>query len=96
MSNINIELGGYTEEVLKGMVAKGYVKTKTEAIRLALYEFDQRHNLTEPKDLNLQDALEYFRGIAKDVKELDQAGRKKLAENFAKSKSDVLGKYDLD
>jgi Arc/MetJ-type ribon-helix-helix transcriptional regulator len=47
MSNINIELKGYTKEVIDRMVEKNYVKTKTEAIRLALFEFDQMHGLTD-------------------------------------------------
>lgn len=47
MSNINIELKGYTAEVVEKMQKEGYAKTKTEAIRLALFEFDQVHKLTE-------------------------------------------------
>ena len=47
MSNINIELKGYTKEVIDRMVEENYVKTKTEAIRLALFEFDQMHGLTD-------------------------------------------------
>ncbi len=47
MSNINIELKGYTAEVVEKMLEDGYAKTKTEAIRLALFEFDQIHKLTE-------------------------------------------------
>lgn len=47
MSNINIELKGYIKEVVERMVKENYVKTKTEAIRLALFEFDQIHGLTD-------------------------------------------------
>ena len=47
MTNINIELKGYTAEVVEKMLDGGYAKTKTEAIRLALFEFDQIHKLTE-------------------------------------------------
>lgn len=47
MTNINIELKGYTAEVVEKMLYDGYAKTKTEAIRLALFEFDQIHKLTE-------------------------------------------------
>ncbi|HIH50699.1 MAG: hypothetical protein ABSE71_04685 [Candidatus Micrarchaeaceae archaeon] len=47
MTNINIELKGYTAEVVEKMLVDGYAKTKTEAIRLALFEFDQIHKLTE-------------------------------------------------
>lgn len=47
MANINIELKGYTEKVIDRMVEENYAKTKTEAIRLALFEFDQLHGLTD-------------------------------------------------
>ena len=47
MTNINIELKGYTADIIDKMVDDGYAKTKTEAIRLALFEFDQIHKLTE-------------------------------------------------
>jgi len=47
MPNANIELSGYTGRVIDAMVALGYAKTKTEALRLAVYQFDQEHKLTE-------------------------------------------------
>ncbi len=49
MTNANIELSGYTSKVVDMMIKLGYAKTKTEAIRLALYQFDQEHKLTEEK-----------------------------------------------
>jgi len=47
MGNVNIELKGYTGEVVDAMIHLGFAKTKTEAIRLALFQFDQEHKLTE-------------------------------------------------
>jgi len=47
MGNVNIELTGYTAEVVDAMINLGFAKTKTEAIRLALFQFDQEHKLTE-------------------------------------------------
>jgi len=47
MANANIELSGYTGKVIDAMVALGYAKTKTEALRLAVYNFDQTHKLSE-------------------------------------------------
>ena len=47
MPNANIELSGYTGDVVDAMIKLGYAKTKTEAIRLALYNFDQEHKLTD-------------------------------------------------
>ena len=47
MVNANIELSGYVQEVVESMIRLGYAKTKTEAIRLAVYQFDQTNKLTE-------------------------------------------------
>ena len=47
MANANIELSGYTGSVVDAMIRLGYAKTKTEAIRLAIYQFDQDHDLSE-------------------------------------------------
>ncbi len=49
MPNANIELTGYPGSVVDAMIRLGYAKTKTEAIRLALYQFDQDHNLSDEK-----------------------------------------------
>jgi Arc/MetJ-type ribon-helix-helix transcriptional regulator len=62
MSNINIELKGYTADIIDKMVADGYAKTKTEAIRLALFEFDQIHKLTE-EELYAKAAQKILRDI---------------------------------
>ena len=47
MANANIELSGYTGTVVERMLSLGYAKTKTEAIRLALFQFDQTYKLTD-------------------------------------------------
>lgn len=47
MVNANIELTGYPGSVVEKMIRLGYAKTKTEAIRLALYQFDQDHKLSD-------------------------------------------------
>lgn len=49
MGNINIELSGYVGKVVEQMIRLGYAKTKTEAIRLALFQFDQEHHITDEK-----------------------------------------------
>ncbi len=51
------------------MVDLGYAKTKTEAIRLALFEFDNIYKLTE-------DAL-YAKATQKMIKEI-AAGKEKV------------------
>lgn len=47
MPNANIELTGYPGNVVDQMIRLGYAKTKTEAIRLALYQFAQDHKLSD-------------------------------------------------
>ncbi len=75
MSNINIELSGYVSEVIEKMLADGYAKTKTEAIRLALFEFDQIHKLTE-------DEL-YEKATQKMLSEI-RSGREKTSKYILK------------
>jgi hypothetical protein len=58
MGNVNIELAGYSGEVVEAMIHLGFAKTKTEAIRLALFQFDQLHKLTEE---------EVFEGLAAKI-----------------------------
>lgn len=50
MANINLTLEGYSDRVVDSMVNAGYAKTKTEALRLALYEFDRTHHLVPDED----------------------------------------------
>ena len=47
MGNINFEITGYIDSVLGSMIAKGYAKTKTEALRLTVYEFDKNNHVQE-------------------------------------------------
>ncbi len=50
MGNLNISLEGYANRVVELMVAEGYAKTKTEALRLALHEFDRTHKIVPDED----------------------------------------------
>ena len=68
MANANIELTGYTGSVVDGMIRFGYAKTKTEAIRLALFQFDQDHRLTDEQ---------VFEGLAGKILEGVAAGKVK-------------------
>lgn len=45
LGNLNINLTGYAAQVVDQMIQVGYAKTKTEALRLALFDFGQRHGL---------------------------------------------------
>lgn len=50
MGNLNIDLSGYVGKVVELMIEEGYVKTKTEALRLALYEFDRAHKVVPDEE----------------------------------------------
>ena len=78
MPNINIELEGYIANVVDKMLSTGYAKTKTEAIRLALFEFDQVHKLTE-------DEL-YAAAASRILKEIE-SGRQKVTRYIPKAKA---------
>ncbi len=55
---MNVNLRGKTRQILEVMVKKGYANTKSEAIRLAIINFSDRHAeviMTEKK-LNKIDA----------------------------------------
>lgn len=58
------------------MLDDGYAKTKTEAIRLALFEFDQIHKLTE-EELYAKAAQK----ILKDIK----SGKEKISKYKVKA-----------
>ncbi len=51
MGNLNITLDGFPGMVIDAMVKKGLAKTKTEAIRLALFDFEKRHWVMEEDDV---------------------------------------------
>ncbi len=63
------------------MIRLGYAKTKTEAIRLALYQFDQEHKLTEEQA---------FSGLAGKILEGVNSGKVKTRK-FKSSELDRNG-----
>lgn len=50
MGNLNIELTGHIANVVDAMITKGYAKTKTEALRLAVFEFNNSHKVLQDED----------------------------------------------
>lgn len=83
MGNLNINLIGYPLEIVKAMIKRGYVKSKTEAIRLALFEFDRENKMVskdEDKELDsisLAVAVHSMKEYFNDPKE-DKAWEKYL------------------
>jgi hypothetical protein len=70
MVNLNIDLGGYYGKVTDFMIKRGYAKTRTEALRLALFEFNQKHNILPEED----DAFEL---VAKNILDEVKSGKQK-------------------
>jgi len=78
MSKINIELKGYVASVVDKMLEDGYAKTKTEAVRLALFEFDQVHKLMEE---------ELYASAAQKILNKIKSGEEKTSKYVIRSKS---------
>jgi len=71
MSNVNINFSGYAAQVLEYMLRAGYAKTKTEALRLALFEFDQRHKIVPKEEIA-------YALVAKKILEDVETGKEKV------------------
>lgn len=82
MGNINLTLEGYSNRVVESMVSAGYAKTKSEALRLALYEFDRSHQL-------VSDGLEL---VARKIK-VEQTEMKKKGLNYLPL-DEAVSKYE--
>lgn len=62
MANVNVRLSGIAEKILGELVKQGYAASKTEAIRLALIDYNEHHPILEAledeQDLELVLAFE--------------------------------------
>lgn len=45
--NLNVHLSGVMERIVSELVKQGYAASKTEAIRLSLLEFSNKHRIIE-------------------------------------------------
>ena len=70
MGNLNIDLRGFAGRVADCMMRTGYVKTKTEAIRLALFEFNEHHGVVPDEELA-------YAMVAKDIADKVDSGKMK-------------------
>lgn len=70
MGNLNISLEGYAGRVVDLMIREGYAKTKTEALRLALYEFDREHQIVPDEETA-------FAVVARDIAAQVDSGKLK-------------------
>ncbi len=52
MSTLTIHVQGVLDQALEKMIAQGYAKTKSEAVRLALMQFAEGHGLIEGKSIH--------------------------------------------
>lgn len=71
MGNINLTLEGYPNRVVESMVQEGFAKTKSEALRLALYEFDRSHHLVPDEETT-------FEILARDLLRRVDEGKEKV------------------
>ncbi len=82
---MNLKLDGLTEEVINRLVQTGVSSNKTEAIRMAILEYNERHNIM-PINQYIEDELA-VRKMQELDREIEQGKRKLL------SKEEALGKY---
>ncbi len=75
---MNVILKGKTKEIVKEMVEEGYANSQSEAVRLAIINFGEKH-LNEVEMVN--------RKLDRLNKEIDEGKRKLL------SPEEALGKY---
>lgn len=77
-----IKMSGVPEDVLNLLIARGYFKTKTEAIRAGVLELGKEyHILRSPEELEAELAALKMKKISKEVK---QGKRKVLSEEQVK------------
>jgi len=76
LGNLNISLEGYANRVVELMVAAGYAKTKTEALRLALHEFDRTHQIVPDEETA-------FALVAQKVLSQVDSGQKEQTKKFS-------------
>ncbi len=71
MTTLNVTFTDMSEKVLKGLIKRGYAKTKTEALRYALFRVGQETGIVE--EVEHEDALD-----AKTLARIEKA-RKQVA-----------------
>ena len=63
--NINLKLAGVVEDIIEEMISKGYAKSKTEAIRLAVLDYKHHHlrdyEMTEEDMKDLEVAIKEYK-----------------------------------
>lgn len=79
-----VKMSGIPEDVLNLLIAKGYFKTKTEAIRAGILELGKEFNLLhDPKELEEELVVLKMKKISEEVK---QGKRKVFTEEQVKKK----------
>ncbi len=82
--NITLKIGGFPEEVINEMLAKKIATNKTEAIRVAIMDYNEHHQL---KRLSEPLAVKKMRQIDKEIKEGKRkvlTAKEALGEKYAK------------
>lgn len=82
---LNIKLEGFPEEILRGMVELGIASNKTEAIRLALMDYNEHHRIRKVEQY-VEDEL-----VVRKMKQIDREIKK--GKRKVLSEEEVLKKY---
>ena len=70
--NVNVKFSGAVEKIIDEAISKGYASTKTEVLRLGLFELNNRYKLLE----EMEDAEDIARADA--IMERVVSGKEKL------------------
>lgn len=83
--NITLKLEGYPEDVINQMISNGIATNKTEAIRLAIMDYNEHHKIKRFSEEELDElAVKKMQQIDKEIEE----GKRRVLKM-----KDILKKY---
>lgn len=74
--NVNVKFEGVTDEIIQDAIRKGLAKTRTEVLRLGLYELKNKYNLAEDKPT--EEEKKQLSAFLKELKKSDYGSEKEL------------------
>lgn len=78
--NVNVNFTGLTDEIIEDAIIKGLAKTKTEVLRLGLFELKNKYGLAEGEPTEEERKL--LAKFLSSLKESDYASEKELWESL--------------
>jgi len=76
--NVNVNFTGITDEIIQDAIRKGLAKTKTEVLRLGLFELKSKYHLAEEEKELTEEELKIIGKFISSQKRKDYATEKEL------------------